>query len=189
MSDKLKTPEFRVSFPNVFKARAFKDQEPKFSCVMIFSKSAIAADPEQAKLFRDLKDAVAKCGDDKWPNKKPSNLRDPFRKGTEKEEYEGYDDDKIFITASTKQRPGVVDENVKAIIEEGEFYAGCYARATVNTFAYDAAGNKGVSFGLQNIQKIRDGEPLSGRSKPSEDFDAVSKQAAEEADNTDALFD
>jgi hypothetical protein len=93
----------------------------------------------------------------------------------------GYEDpDAIFITfkATEKYKPGVVDANVKDIIEPREFYSGCYARASVRAYVYDNKGNRGVGFGLNNVQKLRDGEPLGGSggpARPSDEFQAVAE--------------
>jgi len=160
--EKVTTPEFRASFAHVFKPRAFKEgQEPKYSVVMLFDEK------EDLSALKKLAKAAA---DDKWPKGIPTNLRSPFRKGSEKPDLDGYEG-KVFITASSKMQPGVVDNQVQPILNESDFYSGCYARATVTAYAYDHMGNKGVAFGLQNIQKLRDGEPFSGRSKAEDDFD------------------
>lgn len=165
-SKQVLTPEFRVSFPAVFTARsAAEGQEAKFSITMLFPKSTDIS---------VLKNAVLEAIVEKWGADKakwPKGLRLPFRDGSEKD-YDGYED-VTFCTASSKMRPGLVDQNRQAIIAPDEFYGGCYARATIAAFAYDKAGNKGVSWGLRNIQKTRDGEPFSGRSKPENDFDAI----------------
>lgn len=163
-TEKVLTPEFRVSFPAVFTPRSAMDNaEPKYSVVMLFPKSA-----DLSKLKAIAKAAIV----EKWGDKIPKDLRSPFRDGDDKE-LDGYAGH-IFITASSKMKPGLVNGNREAIINVDEFYAGCYARATVNAFAYDRNGNRGVAFGLQNIQKLREGEPFSGKTKPEDDFDAVS---------------
>jgi hypothetical protein len=162
--EKVTTPEFRVSFPNVFRAASYDGGEPKFNVSMIFSKKADLA------AMKAIAKAAVKA---KWGDKPPSNLKNPFRDGTEKEHLDGYGPDTIFVGASTKSRPGLVDKSLNPIIEEDEFYAGCYARATISAFCYDVKGNKGVSFGLHNIQKLRDGESFSGRVAAEEDFDKV----------------
>lgn len=175
---KCMTPEFRVSFPNVFKAKAFEDQEPKFSVVMLFDK-------KKADLT-SLKKAVAFAAQEKWGADKakwPKNLRMPFRDGEEKSDMEGYAGC-TFVSASSKQAPGVVDQARNIITEADQsFYAGCYARATLIAFAYDKAGNRGVSFSLQNLQKLRDGQPFSGRKKAEDEFDAVEDTEADNAEN------
>ena len=55
-------------------------------------------------------------------------------------------------------------------MSKSDFYSGCYGRASIVFFAYNTNGNKGVGCGLNNIQKLEDGQPLSGRSTAVEDF-------------------
>lgn len=167
-SENVLTPEFRVSFAYVFRPSqpmaGSTNKDPKYTVTMLFPKGA-----DLSKLQAAAKQAAV----DKWGEGKiPKGLRSPFRDQGEKE-YAGYEAGAVFITATSKQKPGLVDARMQDIIEEKDFYSGCHARATVRAFAYDNAGNKGVSFGLQNIQKLRDGEPLGGRTRPSDDFEAV----------------
>lgn len=171
---KVLTPEFRVSFPAVFKAKSFEGQEPKYSITMLFDKKAD---------LTGLKKAIQAAAVEKWGEDKakwPKNLRTPLRDGDEKE-LDGYAGH-YFVNASSKQKPGLVNQKVEPIISEDDFYAGCYARATLQAFAYDTAGNKGVSFGLQNIQKLRDGDTFSGRRRPSDEFTAV-EDGSDDASN------
>ena len=53
-----------------------------------------------------------------------------------------------------------------------EVYSGCYGRLTLNFYAYNANGNKGVAAGLGNVQKLEDGEPLGGFTRAEDDFTA-----------------
>lgn len=163
--EKITTPPFRVSFPHVFEPHSgFENQEPKYSLTMLFPK-----DSNLAPLKKLAKEAAIK----KWGDKIPSNLRNPFRDGTaEKPELEGYEG-MIFVAASSKMKPGIVDQSVNPILDQSDFYAGCWARATITAFAYDTMGNKGVAFGLQNIQKLKDDEAFSGRAKAEDEFDPV----------------
>jgi len=177
MSDKKKvdkqrvvTPEFRVSFPKVFKPDAFEDQAPKYSCVMLFKKSTDLS---------SLKKAVHAAKVDKWgadESKWPKSIRSPFKDGDEKEDLDGYKGH-ITVNASNKHRPEVVDQAVQPITEESQaFYAGCYARAAIRAFAYGGPGTKftaGVSFSLESIQKLREGESFSGKRKAADVFDTV----------------
>ena len=64
-----------------------------------------------------------------------------------------------------------MDRKVKPILDQSEVYSGCYAKVSINFYAFNTNGNKGVACGLGNIQKVKDGEPLSGRSNASDDFD------------------
>lgn len=178
---KCTTPEGRVSFPHVFeKHSGFEGQEPKYSCVFLYPKNTD---------LKELKRAAFNAAIEKWgPREKwPKNLRLPFRDGDEKTDLAGYEGH-IFVSASSKQKPQVVgnkkvDGAFPRIEKEDEtFYAGCYARATLIAFAYDKMGNKGVSFSLQNIQKLRDGEQFSGRRNADDEFDEVD-DGSENAEN------
>ena len=134
-----------------------------------------------------MKDAIQ----EKWPKKIPTGLRNPFRDGEEKET-DGYGEGIIFVRASTERKPGVVDANGHDIMAASDVYAGCYAHATVNLFAFDKAGNRGASFGLQNLQKLAEGEPFGSRSTPEQDFGVAPAAAADEdedeGDDLDEMF-
>lgn len=175
------TPEFRVSFPKVFKAEAFQEgQEPKYSIVMLFPKKM---SPVMQKLFDQMKALAAATAKAKWGDKMPKNLRSPFRDGSEKD-LPGYED-VIFVSASSKIKPGLVNENAEPLLGPEEFYPGCYAHAYVTCFAYDMAGNRGVSFGVSTIQKIKDGTPFVPRNNAQDDF-APLAPGQKSATSTDA---
>lgn len=78
-----------------------------------------------------------------------------------------------FLNANSKNKPGVVDKNVQPVLDATEVYSGCYARLTLNFYAYSASGNKGIACGLGNVQKLEDGEPLGGFTRAEDDFDSV----------------
>jgi len=181
MSEKVMTPRFKVSFPNVFRpGKAMQEgAEPKYGVAMLFATGADLSTLKQAA----QEACVEKWGADK--TKWPKNLRNPFRDQGEKE-FAGYEPGAIFVSATSKQKPGLVDASNQDILNESDFYAGCYARATVNAFCYDKAGNRGVSFGLNNVQKLADGEPLGGRASASSDFAPVGEAMGK--DSADSLF-
>jgi len=162
---RVKTTKFRASYANVFTARAVNEgDDPKFSITMLFDKG----DPG----LKDLKAAAKAAIKEKWGDNPPKRLRSPFRDGDDEDEdrgeaYQG----KIFIYASGKSKPGVIDRSKNPIESADEFYSGCFARATVNAFAYDTKGNKGVSFGLNNIQMLAKGDHLDNRVAAEDDFD------------------
>jgi hypothetical protein len=184
---KVITHEFRVSFPAMFTPKAFENQEPKYSIVMLFDKKVDLSKPStNAKgqaLGVSMKEAAANAATEKWGDRSkwPKNLRLPFRDGSERADTPGYEG-MIFISSSSKNQPGLVDQKRQPILNERDFYAGCYARAQLIAFAYDKAGNKGVSFSLQNVQKLRDGDPFSGRKNAEDVFDAV-EDGADDASN------
>lgn len=172
----IQTPVFRASYPNLFTPRAMKDNPTgpkKYSLTMLFPKGADLA---------ALKAAAKAAAEENWgadQAKWPKNLRLPFRDQKELTQKDGVTiqdgcvEGAIFIRASgsDKKRPLVIDGN-RQPLEEADFYPGCYARAIVRAFAYDQSGNRGISFGLQAVQKVKDGEPLGGGARP-EDFEVV----------------
>lgn len=105
-----------------------------------------------------LRKGVAKFGGKK-PNKAAIKL--PLRDGDierDDEAYKGH----YFINANSTTAPQIVDRAVKPILDRSEVYSGCYARVSLNFYAFNSNGNKGIACGLGNIQKIRDGESLGG---------------------------
>lgn len=162
---KVTTPEFRVSFPNVFKAKSFNGSEESYSLCMLFPKSTD---------LTPIKKAIQEVIDATWPDKsKRTKLWIPLRDGDaekgEREEYQGC----VFANAKSKRKPGVVDAQLNLITSDEEFYGGCYARATIVVYPFEKSGNKGVAFGLNNLQKSRDGERFSGRNSAENDFEAL----------------
>lgn len=178
MADSFITPEFRAGFISVFKTTSSKNADgtqgkPKFSVRALF--------PPTTDMSRFKKDAeqVVK---DKWGDKIPKNLRSPFRVNEELDNpVAGIGDDWIVMTFSANEdrRPGLVDRNLQNIIDEADVYSGAWYRAQVRAYAYETAGNKGASFGLQNLQKMKDGDPLGGgRTPANKAFDAVGSEDA-----------
>jgi hypothetical protein len=183
MADNVITPEFIGAFVQVFKATGMKGQPEstkKFSVRAVFLPgSDLSAMRTQAQI----------AATEKWGNAIPKTMRSPFRKNEEMDTpVAGVPDDAIVMTFSANEdrRPGVVDAKLQDIIDEAECYSGAIYRAQVRAFAYDTSGNKGVSFGLQNLQKLRDGKPLGGRLPASKAFTAVETDTTAGAG---ALFD
>ena len=99
----------------------------------------------------------------------PVNIKTPLRDGDEDRPDDPAFEDAYFINCKSYRKPGVVDAALNPIIDQDEFYSGCYGRVSLNFYAYNVQ-SKGIAAGLQNIQKLADGEPLSGGSSPEEDF-------------------
>ena len=94
----------------------------------------------------------------------------PLRDGdAERPDDEAYAD-AYFINANSATAPGIVDADRNPILDRSEVYSGVYGRASINFYAFNSNGNKGIACGLNNLQKIRDGEPLGGKSRAEDDF-------------------
>jgi hypothetical protein len=172
---RLKTPRFRVSFPQVWEKASFNGGNPRYSLTGLFypkqftDKETAAWKAIKAKLNEVCTEFFKK---DLKTMKEDRSFKYPFHRGNEKT-YQGYGDpDMIFFTmANSKRRPQIIDVKGQPITQENseEFYAGCWARATVNCFAFDKIG-KGVSVGLGNLQKLGDDESFEGFTSAEDDF-------------------
>ena len=193
MSTKVNTPEFRVAFPQVFRPKKNDlNGKDEFSVVALFKKGISLVLLEKAAEAAMTK----KWGENR--NKWPKGLRSPFRNQGDRAKTndegvetmpQGYEKGAIYLNLRSAQRPGVVDQDVQDIIDESSFYGGCWARASINAYAYDVKGNKGVAFGLGNIQKLRDGDAFGNRTKPEEDFSPVENNEANATSQTaNSLF-
>lgn len=102
-----------------------------------------------------------------------SKYKDPFREADDMENpIPGYSGG-VFITAKSKTKPGIVDTDLEQITDPMDFYPGCVCRASIVPFAFDKKGSKGVTFLLNNLQKIKEGDRLDGRKRAEDEFDAV----------------
>lgn len=161
------TGMIRFSYANVFEARSMEEgQKPKFSTAILIDKKDKTT---LAKIEKAIKAAIEKGKEEKWKGKIPGNLKLPLRDGDEEKPDDPVYEGKMFLNASNYNKPGIVDENLNEILDKDEFYSGCYGRASINFYPYDNI-SKGVAAGLNNVQKLKDGEPLSGGTSAEEDF-------------------
>ena len=161
------TNEVRLSYANVFTPKSINGGDEKYSVSLIIPKS----DTETIALINKAIDQAITDGVSKFGGKKPNKaaLKLPLRDGIEKDD-EAYED-AYFINCNSKTAPQIVDLNRQPITDETEVYSGCYARVSINFYAFNTNGNKGIACGLGNIQKTRDGESLGGgRVSANDDF-------------------
>lgn len=158
----------RFSYVHIFEPSAMDDSsDEKYSVCIIIPKSdkktiaAINAAVETAK--EQGKTA-------KWKGKIPAKLKLPLRDGDEERPDDEAFENSFFFNCSSKTKPGIVDKNVQPILDAEEVYSGCYGRVAVNFYPFNTSGSNGVAAGLNNVQKLKDGEPLSGRSRAEDDF-------------------
>ena len=190
MSEKtLITPDFRGAYVQVFRAKAQQNEDGTMSAAKF---SIRACFPPNADLS-GLKAAAKQATVDKWgadDTKWPKTLRSPFRLNEELDKpVGGLDDDWTIMTFSAPEtsRPGLVDNKNQDIIDETDAYSGAWYIAQVNAYAYEKKGNKGVTFGLLNLRKQKDDEPLgNSKQKASKAFEAFGAPAGQPANS---LFD
>ena len=173
---KVVTGKVRFSFVNVFEARAFGEgQTPKYSVMLLIPKSDVGTINRIKKAI----DAAAQKGiSTKFGGKLPAILKTTLKDADKDTDQDGevfadkwdYTAGHYIINVSSKIQPQIVDADCNPIINPTEFYSGCYGRASINFFAYNNQGNKGISAGLNNLQKLEDGESLGSFTTAEQDF-------------------
>ena len=162
----------RLSYAHVWEPVSINGSDEKYSVSVLIPKE----DTDTINAINMAVDTAIEEGVSKFGGKKPNkaSLKLPLRDGDvdrpDDEAYKGH----YFVNANSKTAPQIVDKNVNPILDREEVYSGCYARVSLNFYAFNSNGNKGVACGLGNIQKIRDGESLTGRSTAEEDFEVES---------------
>ena len=167
---KVITGTCRFSYCSVWEPKSINGSDPKYSVSVLIPKS----DKETEKKIRDAIQAAYKEGESLLKGKGSlpplTALKTPLRDG----DLERPDDPAYagmwFMNANSKVAPQIVDAACNPILDRGEFYSGCWGRASVTFFAFSSNGNRGIACGLNNLQKLRDGDPLGGRTSAAADF-------------------
>ena len=161
----------RWSYCNVWEAKAINGGTPKFSVSLLIPKS----DTVTVKKIKDAIEAAYREGEAKLKGNGKTvppltAIKTPLRDGDAERPddpaYAGH----YFVNANSATAPGIVDVDCQPILTRSEVYSGVYGRASISFYAFNSSGNRGVACGLNNLQKIRDGEPLGGRASAESDF-------------------
>ena len=161
----------RWSYVNAWEPKSINGGAPKYSVSLIIPKS----DTKTLEKIRAAIQAAYEEGQSKLKGNGRSvpalsALKTPLRDGdAERPDDEAYANS-YFVNANSGTAPGIVDADRNPIVERSEVYSGVYGRASINFYAFNSNGNKGIACGLNNLQKIRDGEPLGGKSRAEDDF-------------------
>ena len=162
----------RWSYVNAWEPKSINGGAPKYSVSLIIPKS-------DTKTIEKIQAAIQAAYDEGQGKLKGNGksvpalsvLKTPLRDGdVERPDDEAYADS-YFINANSGTAPGIVDADRQPILDRSEVYSGVYGRASINFYAFNSNGNKGIACGLNNLQKIKDGEPLGGKSRAEDDFD------------------
>ena len=162
----------RWSYVNAWEPKSINGGVPKYSVSLIIPKS-------DTKTIEKIQAAIQAAYDEGQGKLKGNGksvpalsvLKTTIRDGdAERPDYDAYADS-YFINANSGTAPGIVDADRQPILDRSEVYSGVYGRASINFYAFNSNGNKGIACGLNNLQKIKDGEPLGGKSRAEDDFD------------------
>ena len=157
----------RISFANIWEAKSINGGEEKYSVSCIIPKSDKATLMKIHKAIEAAKEAGLTK---RWGGKIPPNLKLPLRDGDiDRPDDEAYAD-AMFVNATSKDAPQIVDRKVQPILDPMECGSGDYCNVSVNFYAFNANGNRGVAAGLGNVQLVKSGERLAGKASASADF-------------------
>lgn len=166
------TGKCRFSYVNVFQPRKTDDgSEPKYSLCLLIPKS----DTKTVAKINAAIEAAKVRGQQKYGSAFPAKPKSPLKDGDgSKNNGDDYGPECAghwVLNTSSKSKPGAVDRNREDILDPAELYSGCYGRASLNFYPFVVPSNKGIACGLQNVQKLDDGEPLGGgRTRAEDDF-------------------
>lgn len=164
-------PDTRWSYVNAWEPKSINGGTPKYSVSLIIPKS-------DTKTIAKIKAAIEAAyheGEGKLKGNGRTvpplaTLKTPLRDGDVERPDDPAYANAYFMNANNSSAPGIVDADRQPIIERSEIYSGVYGRASVNFYAFNTNGNKGIACSLNNLQKIRDGEHLGGKTNAEEDF-------------------
>ena len=161
----------RWSYANVWDPKSIAGGTPKYSVSLIVSKDDTATvNKIKAAIQSAYEEGQSKLKGNGKTVPALSVLKTPMRDGDlGRPDDEAYANS-YFINANSAAAPGIVDADRQPIIDRSEVYSGVYGRASINFYAFNSNGNKGIACGLNNLQKIKDGEPLGGKSRAEDDF-------------------
>lgn len=161
----------RWSYCNAWEPKAINGGTPKYSVSLIIPKSDTATvEKIKAAIQAAYEEGTSKLKGNGKTVPALSALKTPLRDGDLERPDDAAYANSYFVNANSATAPGIVDANCQPIIDRSEVYSGVYGRASINFYAFNSNGNKGIACGLNNLQKIRDGEPLGGKSRAEDDF-------------------
>lgn len=172
------TNEVRLSYAHLFQPRFINGSKPKYSVSLLIPKT----DTTTITAIERAVNAAIEAGIGRFGGKKPrkESLKLPLRDGDAERDDEAYQGC-FFVNASSTFPPQVVDADLQPILFPAEVYSGCYGRASVNFYAFNSNGSRGIACYLGNIQKLRDGEPLGvSRTSAVEDFTPDSSTSSDQ---------
>ena len=164
-------PETRWSYANVWEAKSINGSAPKYSVSLLIPKSdTVTVEKIKKAIQAAYEEGAAKLKGNGKTVPPLDVIKNPLRDGDKERPDDEACAGHYFINANNQTKPGIVDADRQPIVERSEVYSGVYGRASINFYAFNSNGNKGIACSLNNLQKIKDGEPLGGHSRAEDDF-------------------
>lgn len=164
-------PDTRWSYVNVWEPKSINGGTPKYSVSLIIPKSdAKTVDKVKAAIQAAYEEGQGKLKGNGKSVPKLEAIKVPLRDGDVERPDDPAYANSYFINANSNTAPGIVDANCDPVITRSEVYSGVYGRASINFYAFNTNGNKGIACGLNNLQLMRAGEPLGSKASAESDF-------------------
>ena len=161
----------RWSYVNAWEPKSINGGTPKFSVSLIIPKSDTKTVAKiKAAIEAAYKEGEAKLKGNSRTVPALSAIKTPLRDGDAERPDDPAYANSYFMNANSNTAPGIVDADCQPILDRSEVYSGVYGRASVNFYAFNSNGNRGIACSLNNLQKIRDGEHLGGKPSAEDDF-------------------
>ena len=161
----------RWSYVNAWEPKSINGGTPKFSVSLIIPKSDTKTVAKiKAAIEAAYKEGEAKLKGNSRTVPALSAIKTPLRDGDAERPDDPAYANSYFMNANSNTAPGIVDADCQPILDRSEVYSGVYGRASVNFYAFNSNGNRGIACSLNNLQKIRDGEHLGGKTSAEDDF-------------------
>jgi len=179
------TPVGRASYAHVWERAEMPNGDMKFSMAILIPKSDTAG-------IKSIKSAIVSAATDffgadkkKWPK----GMVNPLHNGDDKAESNEVYKDTFYLNTKSDRQPGIVGPDAKPLLDQNEFYSGCYCRVSVNFYGYNKAGNQGIGVGMNNVMKTKDGERLDGKKSAESEFGEFAVEVEEDSSSdTDESF-
>ena len=161
----------RWSYANVWEPKSINGGTPKYSVSLIIPKTdTVTVKKVKAAIVAAYEEGESKLRGNGKSVPKLEIIKTPLRDGDIERPDDSAYANSYFINANSTAAPGIVDIDCNPVLERSAVYSGVYGRASITFYAFNSNGNKGIACGLQNLQVIREGEPLGSKASAESDF-------------------
>lgn len=157
------TGTVRLSYARLFTPKANDQGKDVWSTLLLIPKT----DTKTVAALTAAAEAALEIGVQKGIFKKGTALKNAWSTLKDGDEHEDVEDapeyaGHFYMNVNAYNRAPVVVDRQNRPLRETDVYSGCYARVSINSAPFKVPTNKGITFYLNGVQKIDDGEPLDG---------------------------
>lgn len=161
----------RCSYTNVWDPKSINGGTQKYSVSLLIPKSdTVTINKVKAAIQAVYEEGESKLKGNARVCPSLDVIKNPLRNGDKERPEDEIYRNCYFINANFPTAPGIVDANCQQIIERSKVYNSVYGRASINFYAFNSKSICSIACGLNNLQKICDGEPLGGKSRAKHNF-------------------